>query len=197
MTYVKSNITLESIRPYVSYTSGFFGVPFTDCGFMWSSEQIEKAKQDYDDFFIKETARILGIPENEVRDKPYKKRSSDASRDWCWKHNLDYKFKTTDCRQPSVGIGINERGEHSIYFQGPYAHKLGYFKIDEKGIIHQDTEYTINSVGDAFRLLKQFEKDEILKELEKAKASEAKALKSLNTIREKISNIEHKLYELK
>ena len=197
MAYVKSNITLESIRPYISYTSGNFGVPFTDGGFMWSSEQIEEAKQEYDDYFVKETSKILGITEEEVREKPHKRKSPEASKYWCWKHNLEYKFKTTDCKQPSVGIGINERGTHSIYFQGPFAYKLGYFRIDEKGVIYQDTKHIINSIGDVFRLYKQFERDEINKELDKARASETKTLKSLNTIREKIRTLEGKLNELK
>ena len=44
--YIKSNMTLDDIRPHISRIDGYFGVPFDDGGFMMTEQEIKKAKKD-------------------------------------------------------------------------------------------------------------------------------------------------------
>ena len=89
-TFVKSNITLEEVRPRVSRIHAYFGVPFDDGGFMMTEQEIKKAKteqeikkakKDYDEAFTNAVSLILGITKEEAKAKIKTKFALEAPED--------------------------------------------------------------------------------------------------------------------
>jgi hypothetical protein len=189
---IKSNITLEDIRPYLTRISGLFAVPFGDGGFFWSKEEIKENKESYEKRFIKLASMVLGVTEEEVSKKITRKK--DSTKYWCWANNVNYNLKINETPKYGISLFISEcQHPLSIGFTFSQAYKVGHFYIDENGVITQETNYPINSIQDLFDAFKSIEHEDINKQLKKMRTSEKKAEKALNTIRTKIKELENKL----
>lgn len=199
MEYIESKITLENIRPYLSSIYGSFGVPFNDYGFLMSKDEIEKSSKEFDEKFKKATAMILGITPEEAAKKMKKKKQGGLSKpyNWCWRNNYSYSINLNpNVRFPiSISISDDKRTIHniSIHYNG-YVRDLGYFVLTEDGIVMQQTKRDINSLEDIFAILRECEDGKLIEEIKKLKATEKRTLKSLETTRNKIKNLEDELH---
>lgn len=192
-TYIKSKLTLEDVRPYISGIFGMFGVPFDDGGFMMSEQEIKKAKAEYKKMFIASVALILGITKDEAKKKVVAKK--DKSKYQCWKHNVNYEVNIKTPKHPTISASIY--GNDRITLNVTYGYKCGisYFEMDANGVIYQSPICEITSIEDIKRKITKANIDDINKELKKLKKVEANAVKGLATTRSKIEKLEKELKE--
>lgn len=189
--YKKSQITLENIRPHLSSISGLFGVPFGDCGFLFSEQEIKKAKAEHEKMFITSVALILGITEEEAKKKVVAKK--DNSKYWCWKHNVNYEVNIKRPKSPTIFARMHGNGRITLNVEGGYKCDISYFEVDKNGDIYQSESSDINSIEDIAGKINNIKKNEINKELNKLKVQEINAIKRLSTTREKIKKLEDEL----
>ena len=186
-TFVKSNITLEEVRPHISNINAYFGVPFDDGGFMMTKQEIKKAKKEFEEAFINTVSLILGITKEEAKTKIKTKKEKGY---WCWKHNVEYDV---DIKTSKKSIRFLAR-MHDIervtldVSEG----RIGYFELAQNGDIYQSTKTIneINSIEDILKKINKEKSDRLTKELKKLKDYEKKAAKEL----EKIGKQENKLW---
>ena len=201
MELIKSNIKLEDIREHISHLTGNFGVPFNDFGFLWSKEEISERKKQYDEFFIKNAAMILGITLEEADKKTSKKNEHDLSKsyNWCWNHNLTYRIQLKKSSTTTVCVYINQESlqKHNIYFSSSASSKLCSFYIDDNGDILQDSKKVYNFFDDILKELKDYEVESITKELNKLKETEKKKRKALEATEKQIKKLEEELNKMK
>ena len=188
--FVKSNITLEEVRPRISYIHAYFGVPFDDGGFMMTEQEIKKAKKDFDEAFTNAVSLILGITKEEAKAKIKTKKEKGH---WCWKHNVSYEVNVRTSKKPitfSAWMHNNER----ITLRAIEG-SVGHFELAQNGDIYQSpiTIGEINSVDDIIKKINKEKTDKLTKQLEKLKNYEKKAAKGLETTRDKIKKLEDEL----
>ena len=192
-TFVKSNITLEEVRPRISNIHAYFGVPFDDGGFMMTEQEIKKAKKEFDEAFTNTVALILGITKEKAKEKIKTKKEKGH---WCWKHNVEYNVDIRVSKKPitfSAWMHDNQRVTLDVK-EG----RVGYFELTQNGDIYQSpkTINEINSVEDILKKINKEKSDRLTKELKNLKNYEKKAAKGLETTRNKIKKLEEELSKL-
>lgn len=198
---IKSNITIKDLLPYLGSISGNFGVPFNDFGFLWSSEQIKEYKEDYENYFVKTSASILGISIDEINSILKRRKTHDLSKsyNWCWKHNVDYSIKLDKCCQDLFYLHLSDSrrwplqiGIRELY---TYSSDLSLY-IDVNHEVLIESKIPINSVEDIISLRKDDMKKRLLKELSRLKSQESKYEKTLNNCRSKIQKLQDEINSL-
>lgn len=191
-TYVKSNITLEDVRPHISRINAYFCVPFDDGGFMMTEEEIKKAKKEFDAAFIKFTSMILGITEEEAK---VKTKTNKEKGYWAWKHNVNYEVKNRS-KHPSFSVMVHSPERVTLDVSEDKGYNINYFELTPDGKIFQSPKSDINSIDDISKKLKKIKMDDINKELKKLKDYKKKASKELETTRNNIKKLEEELNKL-
>lgn len=192
-TFVKSNITLEEVRPRISNIHAYFGVPFDDDGFMMTKQEIKKAKKEFDEAFTNTVSLILGITKEKAKAKIKTKKEKEY---WCWKHNVEYDVDIKTSKKSitfSAWMYDNERVTLKIN-QG----SIGHFELTQNGDIYQSpkTINEINSVEDILKKINKEKCDKLTKELKKLKNYEKKTTETLTTTRNKIKKLEEEISKL-
>lgn len=196
-TFVKSNITLEEVRPRISNIHAYFGVPFDDGGFMMTEQEIKKAKKEFDEAFTNTVALILGITKEEAKAKIKTKKEKG---DWCWKHNVEYNVDIKASKKPiTFSAWMHNEERITLDVNGECSHCISYFELTQNGDIYQSpkTINEINSVEDILKKINKEKSDRLTKELKKLKNYEKKAAKGLETTRNKIKTLENELEKYK
>ena len=194
-TYVKSNITLDEVRPHISSIHAYFGVPFDDGGFMMTEQEIKKAKEEFDEAFTNAVSMILNITKEEAKRKIKTKKEKGH---WCWKHNVSYDVKVEKPKLPSFYASVHNIGRITLNVNETNSCCIGYFELTPDGDIYQSskTMNDINSLEDISRKINKHQLDTINKELKKLKEYEKKAVKGLETTRNKIKKLEDELKKI-
>lgn len=196
-TFVKSNITLEEVRPRISNIHAYFGVPFDDGGFMMTEQEIKKAKKEFDEAFTNAVSLILGITKEEAKAKI---KTKNEKGDWCWKHNVGYDVDIKTSKKSITFSAWMHDGERiTLDVNGEGSHCISYFELTQNGDIYQSprTINEINSVEDILKKINKEKRDKLTKELKKLKDYEKKAAKGLETTRNKIKTLENELEKYK
>ncbi len=195
--FIKSELTLEDIRPYISNISGLFDVPFGNNGFLLSNEEIDKSREEYECRFTSIAAMILGVSNEEAKNKILKEK--DASRYWCWAHNINYYINIKEEKEIPIFFYISP-ADVCMYIGGRYGNKMHTFYLDENGSIYRIKDFEkkmpISSMKDIISIIGNFEREDLNKQLKKAKESEKKAEKRLATIKKEIKDIEKRLNKI-
>ena len=195
-TFVKSNITLEEVRPRISRINAYFGVPFDDGGFMMTEQEIKKAKKEFDEAFTNAVSLILGITKEEAKAKIKTKKEKG---DWCWKHNVEYEVNVRTSKKTITFSAWMHDGERiTLDVNGEGSHCISYFELTQNGDIYQSprTMADINSIEDILKKINKEKRDKLTKELKNLKSYEKKAAKGLETTRNKIKTLEEELSKL-